>query len=118
MAMNYGNNVAKSVHQARKNIQTTAWTALSVGSTPKEGRYAVRIFVKGNTGHTLALTYANVEADGTFTAPTTLAKDCTIYPGGRTWIEPLSDKVAVYGKLVDKGGETENSIPVIITEYC
>jgi len=106
MAMQYGVNVAKYAIQGRVSVLNSGWTALQVGSTPHSGRFSVRIFVKGNPGQALALTYVNIGLDGTFTDP-----------GGRTWIEPLSDRVTLYGRLVDKAAETRGSVVVIVTEY-
>lgn len=117
MASFYGNQVANYVAQTRKVVVSTAWTALSVGDTPMQNRYAIRLFIRGNPGQALALTYVNCNADGSFTAPSTETRNCTIYPGGRTWIEPLSARVAVYGRLVKKAAATQNSVPVIITEF-
>ena len=116
MAMMYGNNVAKYVTQTEVMVYAE-WIALQVGSVPQPSRFAVRIMVKGNPGQALALAYANIALDGTFTTPTTNTRYTTIYPGGRTWIEPLSDKVALYGRLVKKAGSTRNSVPVIVTEF-
>lgn len=118
MASMYGNNVAKYATQGRVQVQTTAWTALQVGSVPQSGRFSVRIFVKGNPGQALGLAYANISANGTFTTPTTSVQEVTIYPGGRTWIEPLSDKVQIYGRLVNKAASTNNSVHVVVTEFA
>ena len=116
MAMFYGNSVANYVTQGEVMVYE-AWIALQVGSTPHSGRFAVRITSKGDPGQALALAYANQDASGSFTAPTTGTRYATIYPGGRTWIEPLSDKVTLYGRLVKKAGSTRNSVPVVITEF-
>jgi len=117
MAMFYGNNVTNYAVQGRINVLNSAWKALQVGSSPHSGRFAIRLSSKGLPVQALALTYVNRNADGTFTAPTTAAKDCTIYPGGRTWIEPLSDKVTLYGKLINKGGSSLGSVEIIVTEF-
>lgn len=117
MASFYGNSVANNVVQGRVTCYATSWTALQVGSTPQSNRFSVRMFVKGNPGQALMLAYANINVDGTFTTPTPDIKGTTIYPGGRTWIEPLSDKVAVYGRLDKKAGATQNSVQVVVTEF-
>jgi hypothetical protein len=77
----------------------------------------VRLFVKGNPGDALALAYANQSASGEFTTPTDDVGSTTIYPGGRTWIEPLSDRVALYGRLIAKAGSTRSTVNVIVTEF-
>lgn len=117
MATFFGNSVANYVTQGRVNVLNSAWKALQVGTAPHSGRFAVRIFVKGNPGQALALTYVNRNADETFTVPTTQPKNCTIYPGGRTWIEPLSDRVTLYGRLIPKAAATQGSVEVIVTEF-
>lgn len=116
MALQGGNIVANYVVQGRVQVQSS-WTALQVGSTPHKGRFQIRIFVKGNPGDALALAYANQDSNGNFTTPSPLIKDNTIYPGGRTWIEPLSDRVALYGRLVAKAGSTRSTVNVIVTEF-
>ena len=118
MAINYGENVAKNVSQGTKTLGTGAWTALNAGSSILPNRTHVRIFVRGNPGMAVAIDYANINADGsTFTTPTTDVRNTTVFPGGRTWIEPVGDKVQIYGRLVKKAGATDSSVKVIVTEF-
>ncbi len=119
MAGNFGDSVAQSVSQGRVNVVTTAWTPLVASSagTIYPSRRHVRIQLKSNPGGAIALAYVGPNSDGTFTAPTTSVKLCTIMPGNSTWIEPVGDKCMVYGKLVQKKGFTSSSIAVVVTEY-
>lgn len=118
MAGLYGENVAKHVAQGSKTVGASAWVALTAGSSLLSNRTHIRIFVRGAPGMTLAIDYANINADGTsFTTPTSDVRHTTIFPGGRTWIEPISDRVQVYGRLLKKGGLTDSSVKVIVTEY-
>ena len=120
MAGLYGDFAAKYVVQGAVNVITSAWTPLRVGSTNLEDRRHVRIFVRGKIGSAVALAYANKNEDGTFTTPTTATADIrltTVLPGNSLYTEPLSDKVTVYGKLLDKVANTDSSVRVIITEY-
>ncbi len=117
MAGLYGDFCANYVQQGSTRVPAS-WTFLSANSTSNLAkRRQIRIMVRGKAGAALALAYANVNADGTFTAPTTNVKYVTVYPGGAYWVEPLSDKVALYGKLIKKVGVTDNYVLVIITEY-
>jgi hypothetical protein len=116
--INYGNSVAKYVIQGKVNIGTGAWTPLQVGSTPQKSRNMLRISSRANTGLTCALAYANIDIDGNFTTPTTTVAETTIVPGGRTWTEPVGDKVQVYGRLLLKAGATDTSAKLIVTEFC
>lgn len=117
MAGFYGNNVVNYAKQASVTLGTGAWTALQVSSAPMPGRCFVRIYPKGTVGMAVALAYANRNVDNTFTTPTVGVKDSTVCPGGRVWSEPLSDKVTLYGRLIKKAGVTNNSVPVIVTEF-
>ncbi len=65
----------------------------------------------------MALEYVSPNADGTFTAPSTAVKLCTVMPGNTTWIEPVGDKCMIYGKLTKKKGFTSSSIVAVVTEY-
>lgn len=115
--MHYGESAAKHVIEGQKSCGTGGWTALNVGSAPLTGRTRLRIFVRGNIGMSLALAYANKNASGGFTTPTTTVAETTIVAGGTYFIEPLSDSVQLYGRLIKKAGVTDNSVKVIITEY-
>ena len=115
---NYGASVAKYVTQGQVNIGTGGWTPLQVSSSPQSGRTQVRISSRANTGLTCALAYSNVNLDGTFTTPTDTLANTTVYVGGRTWIEPVGEKVTIYGRLLQKAGATDDSAKLIITEFC
>lgn len=117
MAGMYGDFTAKNVEQKSLNIVSTGWTHLGVGSTPKAGRRQIKIFVRGKAGNALAVAYSNINADSTFTTPTTDVRHATVYPGNSIFVEPLSDKVAIYGRLLNKIAATESSLRVIVTEY-
>jgi hypothetical protein len=121
MAGLYGDFVAKTVQQGRVVVVATAFTKLvsnSDGATPLHGRRHVRIQMKSNPGAAIALAYVLVNADGTFTAPTTSVKLLTVMPGNTTWIEPVADNVMIYGKLVKKKGVTSGSANAVITEFA
>ena len=108
---------AGTVRQGAVNVRK-AWTPLvSSGTTPLVGRRHIRIFIRGKLGNSVGIAYSKVNADGTFTDPTNDIRLVTVYPGGSTWIEPVSDKVNVYGFLLDKVANTDNSVRVIVTEY-
>ncbi len=113
----YGNFVAKNVVQGYVDITSGAWTALQVGSTPQGNRSHIRVFIRGNPGDALALAYANKNAQGGFTTPTDGVKYVTVFPGGRTFIEPLGDSVTLYGRLVNKAASTRNYVKCVVTEY-
>lgn len=117
MAGLHGDFVARTVTQGRVSVGT-GWTALVVSSTPLKSRRHIRIQVQGNLGKHVGLAYVSVNSDGTYTAPTTAAKLVTRMQGNSTWIEPLGDTVQLYGILLQKGGETDSSVPVIVTEYA
>jgi hypothetical protein len=99
-------------------VASTETDGDSAGLTPLGGRRQVRIQAKSNPGGAVALSYAAVNSDGTFTTPTDSVKLATVMPGNTTWVEPISDVVQVYGRLVKKKGFTDNSIRVIVTEYA
>jgi hypothetical protein len=120
MAGLYGDFVAKTAVQTDVAVTASAWVPLSASSGPLEARRHVRIQLKSNAGGAMAITYVSVNADGTFTTPTTATsvKTATIMPGNSTWIEPLGDTLQAYGKLVKKAGFTPSSIRAIVTEYA
>ena len=117
MSQNYGNSVAKYVTQGKVSIGTGAWTPLQVGSTPLNGRTMLRVSSRASTGLTRTLAYANIDIDGNFTTPTTTVAETTVMVGGRTWTEPVGDKVQVYGRLLLKAGASDTSAKLIVTEY-
>lgn len=119
MAGFYGDSLAKTVRQGAVNVLTTVWTPLvSSGSTPLESRRHLKIFVRGKLGSAVAIAYAQKNALGTFTTPTDDIRLTTVYPGGSIWIEPVSDVVNVYGKMLRKIANTDSSVRVIVTEYA
>ena len=118
MASGFGDFTAKYVRQGVVQCDTTSWTALvTSGTTPLEGRRHIRIFPKSKQGHAIALAYVTKNADGTFTTATDSVGDCTIYAGNTKIIEPISDVIQVFGRMVNKAGTTDTSARVIITEY-
>lgn len=119
MAGMYGDFTAGRVNQGFVRVPATAWTVLSAnGSTPLPQRRHVRIFVRSKPGNSLGIAYSPKNADGTFTTPTDDVGAVTVYPGNTRWVEPVSDKVQVYGRLIKKAGSTDNNANVIVTEYA
>jgi len=116
--INYSDNAAKYVTQGALNLTTSAWTPLRVGSSNLNNRTSIRLFPRSNPGMTVALAYAVRDGDGNFTAPTDYIGNTTVIPGGRIWTEPLSDKVTIYGRVLLKGGATDSSIKIIVTEFA
>lgn len=112
MAGSYNDSVAKTVRQGAVGIVATRWTALQADSTLGNltPRRHLRIQLKSNPGGAMAIAYAPKNSDGTFTTPTDSVKLVTIMPGNTTWIEPVSDVVTVYGRLVKK--KALRSIPL------
>lgn len=113
--MLHGSPHAKFASQAAVTVTTAGWTALQVGSTPIEGRLWVELQVRGRSA--LALAYANMNASGTFTAPTDSIRSVKIIPAVSFKVEPLGDSVTLYGRVVPKAGSTQTSLKVIVTEY-
>lgn len=119
MAGFYGDFLAKTVRQGAVNVLVSSWTPLvSSGSTPLNNRRHLRIFIRGKIGSAVAVAYSGLNADGTFTTPSPDIRLTTVFPGNSIWIEPISDKVNVYGKMLRKIGNTDNSVRVIVTEYA
>lgn len=119
MAGQYGDFTAGTVSQGAVTIVATSWTPLvSSGSSPLAGRRHVRLFARSKTGSTIALAYAQKNSDGTFTTPTTDIRLATVYPGGTVLVEPVSDKVQVYGRLLKKAAVTDSSARIVVTEYA
>ena len=126
MAGQFGENIAKNVQQGKVSCGLTTWTLLSAnGSSNRAGRTHIRLQTQGEAiGAVLALNYVNgtVNSDGSysFTAPANAdtVKGKTQYRGMATWVEPVGDKVQVYGRLTLKNGlSSVNSITVICTEF-
>lgn len=130
MAGLYGDFVAKTVSQGDVAVTASGWVPLvstgetngdTTGKSPLGGRRHVRIQAKSAPGGAMALAYGAKKADGTYETPSTTStsvKISTVMPGNTTWVEPISDAVQVYGRLVKKKGFTDNSIRVIVTEYA
>jgi len=117
MGMNNGNIIAKHVVQGVISVGADAWVPLQVGSAPQQNRFQVRIFPRSNMGMGIVLAYAIKDIDGVFTTPTTYVGNATLVSGGRIWMEPLADNVQLYGRLLQKGGETDASVKVVVTEF-
>lgn len=126
MAKQFGENVATNVQQGKIRVIGTAWTLLSAnGSSNLAGRTHVRLQTRGKAvGVVLALQYVNgVNTSGTytFTAPasTVSVGDSTQFRGTATWVEPVGDRVQIYGRMLLKAGVTvDNSLNVIVTEFA
>lgn len=125
MAKHSGENVAKRVSQGRVILSLGDWRLLAAdGSSNLAGRTHIRLQSQGKPGNAVAIAYAvGTTTDGytySFTAPTstTLIKNCTVFRGTATWVEPLGEAVQIYGRLNAKAGATENSVAVIVTEYA
>ena len=124
MANNYGENVAKKVTQGRVIVLSSAWTLLTANGTSNlKDRTHIRLQTKGKAiGNTLCVAYANGTTtngiDYTFTTPTDAFKTVTQFRGTATWVEPVGDRVQVYGRTLNKANATGNSLVVIVTEYA
>lgn len=130
MANRYGEGVASTVIQGQVALTTSAWVPLvatgeangdTTGKTPLTGRRQARVQIKAAPGGAMALAYGAKTAQGTYDAPSSTAssvKNATIMPGNTTWVEPVSDAVQIYGRLVKKKGFTDDSIRAIVTEYA
>lgn len=126
MASQFNENIAKNVQQGRVRCSTGGWTLLSAnGSTNLGSRTHVRLQTHGKAvGVVLALHYVNgVNESGTvtFTAPASTVQvgDKTQFRGTATWVEPVGDKVQIYGRVLLKAGVTvDNSLNVIVTEFA
>lgn len=126
MAGNYGENVAKTVQQGKVRVNNFGWTLLSAnGSSNLSGRTHIRFQTRGKAvGDVLALQYVNgVNTSGTysFTAPANSVSvgESTQFRTGATWVEPVGDRVQIYGRLILKAGATQsNTLNIIVTEYA
>ena len=116
--MNYGNAVCKYVREGRAKVGPSAWVPLvSSGTTPLSNRQWIEIQHRGQGA--LALAYANINSDGTtFTTPTHSAQASKIIPANSIKVEPLTDKVNLYGRFVGKAGTSAGGTKVIVTEYA
>ena len=122
MAGMYGNNVAKTVRNGIARVGPGAWTRLTanaitaVTATPLENRQWIRIQHRGTGG--LAIAYSNVNADGTFTAPTYSAQGAIVIPAGSMLQEPLGSSVMMWGRWTNKINTSDGGTKVIVTEYA
>ena len=125
MAKQFGENIATVVTQGKIRVVATSWTLLSANGTSNlSGRTHLRLQTRGKAvGVTLALQYVNgVNTSGTFnfTAPasTVSVGESTQFRGTATWVEPVGDRVQIYGRMLLKAGVTlDNSLYVIVTEF-
>lgn len=127
MAKQFGENVATNVQQGKVRVNNSSWTLLSANGTSNlSGRTHVRFQTRGKAvGDVLGLQYVRgTTTDGNtyiFSAPASTVSigDSTQFRTGATWVEPVGDKVQIYGRLVLKAGATEsNTLNVIVTEYA
>lgn len=123
MASQFNENIAKHVEQGRVRCSDSGWTLLaSNGSSNLPDRTHVRLQTQGKSAViVLALLYVNGVNDNgtvTFTAPAS-----SVDVGGKTqlrgvWVEPVGDKVQIYGRMLLKAGATgSSSLNVIVTEF-
>ena len=126
LAGQYGENIAKNVQQGKISCGLTTWTLLAAnGTSNRASRTHVRLQTQGEgIGAVLALHYVNgtVNANGTYSFETPASamtvKGKTQYRGMATWVEPVGDKVNIYGRLTLKNGlASVNSVEVIVTEF-
>lgn len=127
MAKQYGENVAKFIRQGKVRVDDISWTLLSANGTSNlPGRTHIRFQTRGKAvGVVLALQYVNgTSTDGntyTFSAPasTVSVGESTQFRGTATWVEPVGDRVQIYGRMLLKAGATgSSSLNVILTEYA
>lgn len=116
----YGNNIAKFVRQSSVKTNPSSWTLLASGPAGETfanltGRSYVQIQARG--AGALALEFANINADGTFTTPTKTAHSSMIIPANTIMTFPLSDQVALYGRYVAKINSSAGGMKVVVAEY-
>jgi len=115
MPQNFGNNLAKHVSNGTAKVGAAAWVRLvASGIAPLPKRQWIEIQLRGQGA--LAVTVSNINADGTFTAPTYSAAAAKIFPSGSVYSLPLSDKVMLWGRFCRKI-TTAGGMKVVITEY-
>jgi len=112
----FGNPVARSVFQSTSKVNANTWTPIRVGLTNLKNRQWMEIQVRGTTA--LAIEYANVNADGTFTTPTNTAHSTIIIPRNAIKVIPVSDDVTVYGRSVNKMGSTAGGCKIVVAEFA
>ena len=115
MASNYGNKSASEVIQGRVAVVPSRWTLLAVGTSNYPSREWVRLQTQGKIGNVVYLFYVN--QGETAPAVNVGVKGKTAFRGTATWVEPVNDKVSIYGRMDNKAAATENSVSVIVTEF-
>lgn len=116
MANFFGNPVARHVVQGSCKANQSTWTPIRVGATNLVGRQWVELQVRGTTA--LAIAYANINADGTFTTPTVSGHHTIIIPRNSIKVIPVSDSVTIYGRSVNKIGSTAGGCKVVVAEFA
>lgn len=117
MAGNYNNKSASEVSQGRVSVSTSGWTLLCANGTSNyPHRSWVRIQTQGKPGNVVYLFYQNQgESAPTSAVP---VKAHTAFRGTATWVEPVGQQVNIWGRMDNKGGTSENSVAVIVTEFA
>lgn len=116
MATFFGTTVARYAVQGSCKANQSTWTPMRVGATNLAGRQWLELQVRGTTA--LALTYANVNADGTFTTPTVSGHHAIIIPANSIKVIPVSDSVTVYGRSVNKVASNAGGCKVVVAEFA
>lgn len=116
MANSFGNPVARYVIQGACRMNQANWTAIQVGTTPLSNRQWIQFQVRGTTA--LAVTFANRNANGTFTTPTVSGHQTMIYPRNAVIELPISEDVTVYGRSVNKIASTAGGCKVVVAEFA
>ena len=116
MAGLYGNSVASNVQSGAVFAPTGSWVALRAGSANVNNRQCIKIQPRGRNTIRLAVRYVNINADRTFTAPTSAAHPDFIYPSTAVISEPIGSDVTVFGRAVQNGGSS-GGLKVIVAEF-
>ncbi len=115
MPMNFGNNVSKYVSNGTAKVGAAAWVRMvASGTLPLAKRQWIEVQLRGQGA--LAFTTTNMNADGTFTAPTYSAAGAKIFPSGSVYTLPLADTVMLWGRFCRKI-TTAGGMKVVISEY-
>ena len=116
MANFFGTTIARYVVQGSCKANQSTWTPMRVGATNLVGRQWVELQVRGTTA--LAIAFANVNADGTFTTPTVSGHHTIIIPRNAIKIFPVSDSVTIYGRSVNKMASNAGGCKVVVAEFA
>ena len=115
-----GNPVARFVRQGIARINVSTWSPLHSGLVQGlnelPNRQWVKIQFRGGDTSRVAIKYANRNADGTFTVPTSTAHDAIVYPSNAIIEEPISDDVRIFGRVVVNGGSI-GGLKAVVAEY-